>query len=168
MRTVIGLFPSRQDVNQEIEQLEEAGFSRENIHVLANSRAIKDLIGCDPSCIVAKYVSWGALLGICVYGVFFIAAAWCDCNIYPISQTIAVEIALAGALFGTIIGGILGLFVGLAEYEGETHLYIQGINLGEKVIALDANQSEQEKAIKSLNQIGCLGVRMIPQPDNAI
>lgn len=162
MRTVIGLFPSRQDVSEESKRIEEAGFSKDNMRVITKERSIKCLLGCEPNSIVAKYASWGALLGILVYGIFILVAAWCDCTIYPISQLIAFEIVLFGILAGTIIGVILGAFIGWAEYEKDIHLYTQGINYGEKVFVLQTETDNVKKAMETLSQIGCLGVRMLP------
>jgi len=162
MRTVIGLFPSHQDVSEESKRIEEAGFPRDNMRVISNERSIKCLLGCEPKSIVAKYASLGALLGILVYGIFISVAAWCDCILYPISQLIAFEIVLFGILAGTIIGGILGLFFGWAEYEKDIHLYTQGINFGEKVFVLQTETQNVEKAMETLSQIGCFGVRLLP------
>ena len=162
MRTVIGLFPSHQDLSEESKRIEEAGFSKDNMRVITKERSIKCLLGCEPKSILAKYASWGALLGIMVYGIFILVAAWCDCTIYPISQLIAFEIVLFGILAGTIIGGILGLFFGWAEYENDIHLYTQGINFGDKVFVLQTETDNVKKAMETLSQIGCLGVRMLP------
>lgn len=162
MSTVIGLFPSNQDVSEEAKRIEKAGFSNDSLRVITKEGSIKCLLGCEPNQIVAKYASWGALLGILVYGIFIFVAAWCDCTIYSISQLIAFEIVLVGVLAGTIIGGILGAFIGWAEYEKDTHLYTQGVNFGEKVFVLQADTEDAEKAMKTLKQVGCLGVRMLP------
>ena len=162
MRTVIGLFPSCQDVSEESKRIEEAGFSKDNMRVITKEGSIKCLLGCEPNSIVAKYASWGALLGILVYGIFILVAAWCDCTIYPISQLIVFEIVLFGILAGTIIGGILGAFIEWAEYEKDIHLYTQGINYGEKVFVLQTETDNVKKAMETLSQIGCLGVRILP------
>lgn len=163
MSTVIGLFPAHQEVSQEIEQIEEAGFAKDDIRVITKDRQIKKLLGCEPNRIVAEYATWGAFLGIAVYGIFVLVAVWCDCILYPISQLIAFEIVLVGILIGTFIGGIIGGLTGMAEYEKDTHLYTQGIKIGEKVFVLQTESGDAEKAIEALNQIGCLGVRMLPK-----
>lgn len=163
MRTVIGLFPSKQEVNNEIKRLEDAGYDSDNIRVLTNNWSIKKILGCEPNRVVAKYASWGALIGIAVYGVFISVAVWCDCLLYPINQTIAFEIILTGILAGALIGGLIGVFIGLAEYEKDIHLYIQGINFGDKVFVLHIEGGEGDKAIRILRQIGCIGVRMLPK-----
>lgn len=137
MITVIGLYPSNQEVIQEIQQLEYAGFAKDYIRVLTKIGTIKKILGFNPNRIVAEYASsWGALLGIAIYGVFILVAVWCDCILYPISQLIAFEIVLIGILIGAFKCGIIGVFTGMVEYEKETHLYTQGINIGDKVFVL--------------------------------
>ena len=163
MRTVIGLLPSKQDVTQEIQQLESAGFARNNIRLVTNSGSIKKLFGCDPNRIVAKFASWGVLLGIAVYGVFILVAIWCDYAIYPINQLVAFEIVLVGIIVGAVIGGFIGIFYGMAESEKDIHLYTQGINMGDKVFVMQTERGNVEKAKETLYEIGCLGVRAFPQ-----
>lgn len=163
MSTVIGLFPSNNDGSEELKRMEEAGFTKDNIRVITKGRQIKKLLGCEPNRIVAEYATWGAFLGIAVYGIFVLVAVWCDCILYQISQLIAFEIVLVGILIGTLIGGIIGGLTGMAEYEKDTHLYTQGINIGDKVFVLQTESGDAEKAIEALNQIGCLGVRMLPK-----
>ena len=168
MGTVIGLFPCRQEVNNEISQLEDAGFTRDNICVSKNVGSIKKLLKCEPNRVVAKYALWGAFIGTALYGIFSLVAVWCECNLYPLSQTIAFEIVVAGVLVGALIGGIIGGFTGLAEYETDTHLYIQGIIVGDKVFVLHVEGDEEEKAIRTLRQIGCLGIRVLHQSKESI
>ena len=148
--------------------MEKTGFTKDNIRVITKCRPIKKLLGCEPNQIVAEYASWGALLGIATYGIFILVAVLCDCILYPISQLIAFEFVLIGILIGALIGGIIGVFTGMAEYEKETHLYTQGINIGEKVFVLQTERGDVEKTIETLNQIGCLGVRMLPQLKESI
>ena len=168
MSTVIGLFRANQEVSQEIEQLEEAGFAKDNIRVLTKDRPVKKLLGCEPNRIVAEYASWGALLGITVYGIFILVGVLCDCILYPISQLIAFEIVLVGILIGALIGGIIGGLTGMAEYEKNAHLYTQGINIGDKVFVLQTESGDEGKAINTLHQISCLGVRMLSQSEETI
>lgn len=81
---------------------------------------------------------------------------------YLISQTIAFEIILSGVLIGALICGIIGVFTSLAEYEKDTHFYTQGINVGDKVLVFHATREDVEKAEKTSRQIGCRGVRVVP------
>ena len=162
MKTVIGLYPSKQDVSEQCKRIEEAGFTEDCLSVITQAKSIKCLLGCNPTQTIRRYASWGAILGMAIYGIFVLVAVWCDCIIYPISQLIALEIALGGILVGAFFGGFLGLFVGWAEYESDTHLYTQGITFGDKVFVLKTEVEHAEKAMEALSQVGCLGVRMLP------
>lgn len=163
MSEVIGLFPSTRDVGEEIKEMEEIGFTKNDIRVITKEGHLKKILGCEPNRIVMNYAILGALLGIAVYGIFVLVAVWCDCAIYPIKQLIVVEIVLAGIIAGALFGGILGIFIGLAEYEKGTHLYIQGVKIGEKVFALKTDKRNVDKAVKILTQIGCQGVQVLPE-----
>lgn len=162
MGTVIGLFPSDQNLSENFKRVEEAGFTRDSMRVVTKERSIKWLLGCEPNRIVAKYASLGALIGVFVYGFFIMVAAWCDCTTYSISQIIVSEIVLAVILVGVIVGGIIGVYIGFAEYEKDTYLYTQGIDLGDKVFVLQTDAKHADEAMEILSQIGCRGVRMLP------
>jgi len=162
MKTVIGLYHSHQAINEQYMLFEQAGFTKDHFSVISEDKPARCLLGCDPTKIVTRYASWGAITGIIVYGVFILFAAWCDCTIYSISQVLASEIVIVGILAGSFVGGLLGVFIGYAEYEKDTHLYLQGIQLGDKLFVLETEKKDAEKAVQVLEDAGCLGVRMLP------
>jgi len=168
MSTVIGLYPANQEVSQEIERLKYAGFVRDNIRVLNNDGAIKKLLGCDPYHILGKYASWGTLFGIVVYGVLILSAILFDSNFYPIGQTIGFEIILVGILFCALMGGIIGAIKGLAQYQEDTYLYTQRINIDDNLFILQTPREDEEKAVKALCQIGCRDVRVVSEKNESI
>lgn len=146
MSTVIGLFPCNQEMNYQVGKLEEAGFGKDNIRVITNNRAVLKLLGCEPNCVVARYAGWGAFFGIAVYGIFALVASWCDCILFQFSHIVAFDIILVGTLFGALIGGIMGGITGMAEYEKETHLYTQGVRMGNRVLVLQTEPGDVERA----------------------
>ena len=106
-------------------------------------------------------MAWGALLVGGVYAIAAILAGWCECNLFGYGRTIAVETLIVGILIGGFIGAVLGLLVGVANYEADTHLYIQEARRGGKVIVVETDQGEAEKAIQLLKQEGFVGVRTL-------
>ena len=66
---------------------------------------------------------------------------------------------------GALIGGIIGGITGMAEYEKDTHLYTQGVQMGNRVLVLLTELGYVERAKTSLLQVGCISVRMIPEQD---
>ena len=163
MGTVISLAPSSLNYYDILNYIKHEGFDNHEIIVLRSEKEFQKTLGCDPSCIVVNYASWGALIGIAIYGVFAVFAALCNCNLLHYSTKITLGIALIGISFGAFIGGFMGCIVGLAEYEKDTHFYTQGIRMGEKLIVLRIEQTEIDKAIATLLQIGCTGVKSISQ-----
>jgi len=162
MKKVIGLFPYSKDVNVYLSRIEEMGFSKARLSVVTEENNIRCLLGCNPTPIVVQYATWGIILGVSVYGVFALVAMWCDCIIYPVSRLVAAEIIIIGMLAGVLIGGLIGVFIGWAEFEKNTHLYIQGVNIGESVIVLEAGTRETDRAVEALQEIGCQGVCVLP------
>ena len=162
MKKVIGLSPYSKDVNAYVKRLEELGFSKTRLSVVNDENSIRCLLGCNPTPIVVQYASWGIILGVSVYGIFALVAMWCDCIIYPVNRLVAAEIVIIGMIAGALIGGLLGVFIGWAEYEKNTHLYIQGVNIGESVIVLEAGIRETDRAVEVLQAIGCQGVCVLP------
>ena len=163
MSTVIGLFPCNQEESYQVGQLEEAGFTKDNIRVVTNDSAILKLFSCEPNRVVAKYAVCGALLGIVIYGIFALVAGWCECNLFQFIRIIAFDILLVGTLFGALIGGVMGGITGMAEYEKDTHLYTQGVRLGNRVFVIQTDSGDVERAKTSLRRVGCTGVRVIPE-----
>jgi hypothetical protein len=166
--TVIGLFPCNQEVSYQLEQLEGAGFTKDNIQVLTNARTVLKLLGCEPNCVVARCAGWGALFGIALYGVFALVASWCDCFLFQFSHPIAFEIILVGTIFGALIGGFMGGITGMAEYEKDTHLYTQGVRMGNSVLVLQTELGDVERAKSTLRQMGCIGVSIIPEQEGHV
>lgn len=165
MSTIIGLLPAQREVSPEVERLVETGIPAESILVLAQEKAIREILGCDPSCTVRYYAIWGALLVGTIYGVFGIVAAWCECNLLGFNQPSGMLTLVGGMLAGGFVGGVLGAIIGLGESEKNTHLYLQGARMGRKMLVLQTAEGDVEKAKTTLRQVGCTGVRTIPEQE---
>jgi hypothetical protein len=168
MDIVIGLLSAKQKPIDEINHLEETGITRDNIRVLNQIGAIYKLFGCNPKREVIKYAGWGALFGILIYGIFSAAAGWCECNIFKFSTIIGLEVVFIGLLFGGLGGGFMGSIVGMAMFEKDTHLYIQGVRMGDKVITVQSDKEDTLKVDQMLRQIGCTGVKAISRPNEEL
>lgn len=161
MNTIIGLLPSQSDPISEIEKLVDTGIPEEDVSVLTQEKAIREILGCDPICTIRYYAIWGALIGGAIYSVFGILAAWCECNLFGFDQANGLLTLMGGVLAGGFVGGVLGAIIGLGKSEENTHLYTQGARMGNRVIVLRTESGNVEKAKTMLSQLGCIGVRMI-------
>ena len=161
MNTVIGLISDEQKINRELSLLNKAGFSEDNIQVFSLDRELEKFFSHEKYSVIARYAGWGAFIVGVIYTIFALAAAWCDCFFLHFSIATYNEIIPAGLFIGGFIGGLLGLFAGIAEYENEMTPYAQGVRRGGKVIAVQVDEAESEKAQQALLSSGINRVRTI-------
>jgi hypothetical protein len=64
-------------------------------------------------------------------------------------------------LAGAIVGGLLGCIVGVAEFEKDSHLYVQGARLGGRVIVVQASEEDAERVKRILEQENASGVKAL-------
>jgi hypothetical protein len=153
----------RREINIEpiLNKLRQYGFAEEQISILTQESAIRKSLGCEPISLVPKYASWGVVFGIATYGVFGLAAVWCQCNLLSFEQTYGI-VSLSGALLaGAFIGGFIGCFLGVAQSEEDSRPYVQGVRMGGKVIIVQADDVDIEKARNILSQENGHEIRII-------
>jgi hypothetical protein len=161
MRSIIGLILRESAVDTAVERLEEAGISEEQISILSNPKTINALLGCDPACVIKNYTVWGAVIGIGIYAIFGMAAAICQCNLMQYGQEYGIGAFLGAVLAGTFVGGIIGVLVGSGEAEKDTHLYVQGIRLGGKVISIQVLEGDVDHVKHILAMENVTGVKAL-------
>jgi hypothetical protein len=161
MNAVIGLITDEQKINQELSLLNKAGFTEDNIQVFSLDREVEKFFSHEKYSIIGRYAGWGAFIAGVIYTIFALVAAWCDCNLLHYSQEISFVIVPVGLLVGGLIGGFLGLISGIAEYENEITPYTQGVRMGGKVIAVQVDEGESEKAKQVLQSSGINRARTI-------
>lgn len=161
MKPIIGLFWREVDTSLAVKKLNEAGVVEDRISVLTQESAIRSLIGCEPTCVVSRYAAWGASFGIVIYGIFGLVAGWCQCNLLGFEQTFGVVAFLGAILAGAFIGGFLGGIVGMAEFEKDSHLYIQGARMGGRLIVVQASEEDAERVRFILEQDKASGVKSL-------
>ena len=154
MTRVIGLISGKQTITRELNLLYEAGFTENDIQVITLNREVEKLLGHKKYNIIANYAVWGAFIGGAIYTIFTLVAAWCNCNLLNFSLTISLEIVLVSIFVGGFIGGFLGLISGIGKYENEITPYTQGVRKGEKLIAVQVDEKEIEKAKQILQSCG--------------
>jgi hypothetical protein len=166
MKSIIGLFCYEAAVDPAVERLKEVGIAGERISVLSNPKTINTLLGCDPACVIKNYTVWGAAIGIGIYAIFGVAAAICQCNLMQYGQEYGIGTFLGALLSGTFVGGFMGILVGAGEAEKDTHLYVQGVRLGGKVISIQVLDEDVEHVKHILSAENVMGVKVL-QPAGA-
>jgi hypothetical protein len=161
MRSIIGLFRSEAVVESTIGRLKEAGIAWDQISILSNPKTINALLGCDPACVIKNYTAWGVVIGIGIYAIFGAAAALCQCNLMQYGQVYGIGAFLGAVLAGTFVGGIIGVLVGVGVAEKDTHLYVQGVRLGGKVISIQVPEGDVDRVKHILTMENLTGVRAL-------
>lgn len=161
MKSIIGLLDNEAAVHPTVERLKEAGIDEERIAILANSKTINRILDVDPMRVIQKHALWGTGIGVATYAVCGLLAAFCECRLMNYGQIYGIFAFLGAVLAGTIIGGFLGIAVGAGEAEKDTHLYIQGVSFGGKVIAVQVAEAEAERVQDVLTKENVLGLKML-------
>ena len=161
MNTVIGLLSGEQRITRELYILDRAGISENDIQIITLDREVEKFFSHEKFSYIAKYAGWGAFIVGAIYTVFALAAAWCDCTLLHYSLKNSIEIVPLGLLVGGFIGGFLGLVSGIAEFENEVTPYTQGVRKGAKVIAVQVDEAESEKAKQALQRGGINRVKIL-------
>jgi hypothetical protein len=161
MKSIIGLFGRDIGVDPTIQRLKQAGVPDERIDIISNPSTVNKLLGCDSACVIKNYTLWGAAIGIGIYAIFGIVAAMCECSLLQFGQEYGVGAFIGSLLAGTLVGGVIGVLVGAGEADKDTHLYVQGIRLGGKVIAVQVADEEADRVKNILAMENVRGVRSL-------
>lgn len=162
MKSVIGMIRCEEAVCPAVDRLKGAGIPEEQINILSSPDSISKLLGCDPACVIRNYITWGVVVGIAVYSVFGLAAAFCECNLMQFGQPYGIGAFIGAILAGTLVGVVIGALVGAGEAEKETHLYLQGVRLGGKVISIQVPDEDAARIERLLDMDNITGVKAFP------
>jgi len=160
-KTVVGLFDSFTEAQSVVNDLERAGFSRDQISIVANNSrgelgsheahhsggvnaggAVKGAIGG-----AAEGAAIGGLTGL-LAGLALLLVP----GIGPIAAVGPISAALTGAGIGAAGGGIIGGLVGLGIPKEEAHLYSEGVRRGGTLVTLTADDARADEAIAIFNR----------------
>ena len=161
MKTIIGLLESEAAIDTSILHLKQAGINEKRISLLSTPKAIHQLLGCDPVCVVKNYTFYGAAIGVAIYAIFGLLAAACQCNLLQYGQEYGIGTFLGSVLAGIFVGGFLGLLVGAGEAEKDSHLYVHGILAGEKMISVEVEEEGFQQILQLLSAENILGLKVI-------
>jgi hypothetical protein len=161
MASVIALIKGDEHLARLVQRLKEAGFSEDRIRVLNQEKAILRVLDCDPKCTVSRYAALGAFLGVAAYAIPALLAGLCQCNLFHFDQVYGVGTFAGGILSGIFIGGVLGVFYGAAEFEKDSHIFVQGTRIGGSVIVIQTSEAEVENLRYILEQEKASGVKTL-------
>ena len=165
MKTVVGMFDKLENADQAVRVLEEAGFDKDNILGMVQSRSVKDYVA-DPEPaetettgdeVLTRSMVIGGLAGLLTgAGVSLVP------DLGPVlkagGMTTTPLAAVAGAGVGAAIGGVVGAFTGLDIAEDEAEVYAEGVKRGHLIVGVQAEGPHVYVAANILANAGALNV----------
>jgi hypothetical protein len=147
MATVIGMFEHAQDVNNAINDLANAGFTKSQVGVVARHEVLKKagidvttgtevggIAGATAGGIAGLLVGIGALL---IPGLDIVAAG---------SFLVAIGATVIGVVGGGVAGGLVGALVGFGIGEASAEKYVQGVSRGHLLVTVQAEPDQVQTA----------------------
>lgn len=157
MRTVVALYDRFEDAQRAIQALNEHGFNRDDMNLVANdergeySRSLEtsdDVSGGEGA---ATGAGIGAVLGG-LGGLLVGLGALAIPGVGPVLAAGPIVSALAGAGVGAVAGGLIGALVDLGIPEEHANYYAEGIRRGGTLVTVRTEDNMAEDARMVLNR----------------
>src|SRR3712207_6743544 len=147
-KTVVGLFDTMQEAQGAVQALQNSGFSKESISLVANNaRGEYDVDAAEGTGSEAEEgatvgATGGAILGG-LGGLLVGLGALAIPGIGPVVGGGVLLSTLAGAGIGAAAGGLVGALVGAGIPEEDANVYAEGIRRGGALVTVQAETDDQ-------------------------
>jgi hypothetical protein len=162
-KTIVGSFDSFEEAQEVLRDLQQRGYSRDDISVIANNATgkysspsegptISDVGAGSATGAAAGGVLGGAaglvvgLMGLAIPGIGPIVAAG------PIAA------ALAGAGVGAVAGGLIGGLTGVGVSEDDASYYAESVRRGGALVTVRADDSRADEAASVMRNHGAVDI----------
>jgi hypothetical protein len=166
-KTVVGVFDQVADAKRVVSELENAGFSREDISVIANKNSASTDLTVTPeretvdAPATGSHVGTDAGIGAALGGVGGLLLSFAGLAIPGIGPVLAIGpivAALSGAGIGAVAGGIIGALTESGVPEHEAQFYAEGVRRGHCLVTVRTDESNAERARDVMDQNGAIDV----------
>ena len=151
MKTIVGLFDTIEAANRTVTELEELGYDKEDINMIARERVIKHERA------TTSAMAEGAGTGATVGGLVGLLASVAVASVPGLGPVLAfgpLAVSLAstavGAGVGAAAGGIIGALVDLGMSEKEAHFYAEGVKRGGILVAVKSTSRSQTAEVANI------------------
>ena len=170
MKAVVGLFDTDEQVATSTDVLKRAGFAAEQIKTFQCNTPLCKLLNnyCqDP--MVNNWTVFGALFGLVHAAVLALFVSFVANRLFTFSPIVWVLIFIGLTAFGAFLGAVFGFVFGRDQWLAEKRLYKQGVEIGERAVAVRVVDDEMAtKARIWLQDSGATGVETLDHlPDTA-
>jgi len=157
----LGLFPTVEEAEAAVQSLEQSGFERRQIDVLAHEEAVKSLIEDPRPDTTKESATAGAVGGGAVGGLLGLIAGASTALVMGVGTVLtggalaaALGIAAAGAGIGASYGGLLGALMGWGVSEGDIQHVIEGVRDGSILVAVETERERNDEALEIMRAAG--------------
>ena len=168
-RTVVGMFPTRNEAEAAIRELKAAGFSDEQIGVaLQDTDEQRELVE-SAGVSTAEGAATGAVSGGLVGGLIGLLGSLLIPGVGPIVVGGVLASTLTGAGIGAATGGIIGALVGMGVPEADAPHFDQGLRSGRTLVTVSAGRQDRRSAGRPRaprHRLRAVGARAL-RPDRA-
>ena len=156
--TVVGLYDRLDDAQNAVSELVSAGFSRENISIVAadTEGKFKTYVGES-----GEEVGTGAGVGAAIGGLGGLLVglgALAIPGIGPVLAAGPIASALIGMGVGAVTGGLIGALVDAGVPEEQANLYAEGVRRGGTLVKVTAPEDRLEKAAEIMDRFNPIDV----------
>lgn len=176
IKVVFGVFPTTEEADKTIGELEEMGFGKEDISVVMRKEQVPKVTSRGAE--VAKDAGAGIATGGAIGGVAGLIIGIAAITIPGIGALVVagplavalglIEVGgttLAGAITGAAAGGVIGSLVGLGVPRPSAKEYEAAVRKGQILLAVNTPEEKEEKVRKVFDQYGAAQVCSVKQPE---
>lgn len=170
-RTILGIFESRENIENAISSLREKGFDPKDLSIVMRDQQEAEKIGEDTGVDVAGGAVSGATTGAVLGGLAGLLAA----SVIPglgaffiggpiasaLGLTGAAAATVSGATTGAVAGGLLGALMGFGLSEDEARHYESRVKEGAILLAVPVEETEEPYVQKVFEEFGASDVKTI-------
>lgn len=162
MRTVAHLYDRYDTAQGVVTELEQAGFSHDNVSLVANqSTTSAATTATDPATATGTGAGTGASIGTILGGGAGLLAGIGALAIPGVGPVVAagwLVATLAGAGAGAAAGGLLGSLTGAGVSDENAHVYAEGVRRGSTLVTVRADEARVVEAEAIMSRHGPVDV----------
>lgn len=168
-KTIVGSFDSFEEAQEVFRDLQQSGFSRDDISIIGNNASgkVKSTAGDLPADAPATLsdTGSGAATGAAAGGVLGGAAGLvvglmglAIPGIGPIVAAGPLAAALAGAGVGAVAGGLIGGLTGAGVSEDDANYYAEAVRRGGALVTVRADDARADEAARIMRSHGAVDI----------
>lgn len=168
MDTVIGLFKDHEEADAALASLEEVGFTRDEIGLLAQREAVEEVLDSDREEAAVESAGAGVLGGSALGGLIGLLAGASAIVVPGIGPAMAAGAwasvagtTAAGAGIGAAYGGLVGALIGFGVAEEQTHLYVESVQQGNILMIVQPKGDHLTRAEEIMQEHGAFAIDIL-------